>query len=84
MPPDVVHKAKEYSQDIHHNILLDWTFHHTPYGYLDRYGWLKAMTQLYNMCGTYPVKNQILFFGGNDSPFDNSALTQVQSKNIHI
>ena len=49
---------------------------------MDRDGWLKAMTQLSNMCGTYPVKNQILFFGGNDSHFDNSALTQIQSKNI--
>ena len=36
MPPTVVHQAKEYSQDLHHNIPLDCTLHHTPSGYMDR------------------------------------------------
>ena len=29
MPPLVVHQAKYYPQDIHHNIPFDWTVHHT-------------------------------------------------------
>ena len=40
------------------------------------------MTQFSNMCGTYPVNNQILFFDGNEIHLDNRALTQIQSKNI--
>ena len=64
------------------NIPLDWTFHHTPYGYMDRYGWLKAMNQFSNICGVYPVNNKILFFDGHDINFDKRALTQMQSKNI--
>ena len=44
------------------------TFHltrqvrHTPYGYTDRDGWIKATTQFSNRCGASPVNNQILFF----------------------
>ena len=82
MPPVIVHQAKEYYQDIHHNIPLDWTVHHTTSGYMDRYGWLKVMTQLSNICVASPVKNQIIFFDGHDSHFDDCALTKTQSKNI--
>ena len=82
MPPIVVHQAKEYSQDIHHSIPLDWTVHHTPSGYMDIDGWLKAMTQFSNICGASPVNNQIIFFDGHDSHFYDLALTYMQSKNI--
>ena len=78
MPPVVVHQAKEYSQDLHHNITFDWTIHNTPSGYMDRDRWLKAMMQLSNICGTSPVNNQILFLDGNDSHFNDRALTQMQ------
>ena len=44
MPPIIVHQAKDCSQDLHYNIPLDWIVHHTPYGYMDRDGWLKSMT----------------------------------------
>ena len=70
-------------QDLHHNIPLEWTVHHTSSGYMDIDGWLKAMTQFSNICGASPVNNQILFFDGNDSHFENRALTQMQIKNIH-
>ena len=70
MPPIIFHQANEYSQDIHHNISFDWTFHHTPSGYMDRYWWIKAMNQVSNICGASLVKNQILFFDGHDSHFD--------------
>ena len=48
VPPVVVHQSKEYSQDLHHSIPLDWTVYHTPYGYMDRDEWLNVMTQLSN------------------------------------
>ena len=50
---------------------------------MDRDGWLKAMTQFSNICGASPVNNQILFFDGHVSHFDNRALTQMKIKNIH-
>ena len=82
MPPVIIHQAKEYSEDLHHNIILDWTVHHTSSGYKDRDRWLKAMTKFSNICGASPVNNQILFFDGHDSHFDDHDLTQMQSKNI--
>ena len=50
---------------------------------MDRYRWLKDMTQFPNICGTSPVKNQILLFDGDSSHLDDRARTQIQSKNIH-
>ena len=79
----VVHQSKEYSQYLHHNIPFDWSVHHIPSGYMDRYGWLKAMIQLSNICGASPVNNQILFLDGHDSHFGDRALTKMQRKNIH-
>ena len=82
MPPVIVHQAKEYIQDLHHNIPLDWKVHHTLSSYMDRDGWIKATTQFSNICGASPVNNQILFFNGHDSHFDDRLLTQMQSKKI--
>ena len=78
----IVHQDKEYSQDLHHKIPLDWKVHHTPYGYMYRDGYLKAIVQFSTICGAYPVKNQILFFDGHDSHFDDRALTEMKNKNI--
>ena len=82
MPPVIIHQAKEYSEDLHHNIILDWTVHHTSSGYMDRDRWLKAMTKFSNICGASPVNNQILFFDGHDSHLGDHDLTQMLSKNI--
>ena len=82
IPPFIVHQSKEYSQDLHHNIPLEWTVHHTPSGYMDRDGWIKAMTQFSNIYGASPVKNQILFFDRHDNHLDGRSLTKIQSKNI--
>ena len=65
------HQAKDYSQVIHHNIPLEWTVHPTPSGYMDRYGWRKVMTQFSNIYGASPVNNQIIFFNGHDSHFND-------------
>ena len=82
MPPMIVNQAKKYSQDIHYNIPLDWIVHHTPSGYIDRYGWLKAMTQFSNLCGDSPVNNYILFFDGHDSHFNDGSIRKMMYKNI--
>ena len=49
---------------------------------MNRGGWLKAMTQFSNICGASPVKNQILFFDGHGSQFDNCARIKMTCKNI--
>ena len=61
---------------------MECTFHNTPSIYMDRDRGLKAMTQFSNICSASPVNNQILFFNGQNSYFDDHALTQTQSKNI--
>ena len=40
------------------------------------------MTQFSKVCGAYPVNNQILFFDGSDSHFDDGALRKIMWKNI--
>ena len=82
MPPVAVHQAKDYSQDLHHNIHLDCTVHHTPSGYMDRYGWLNDTNQFFNIYDASPVNNQIIFFDEHDIHFDYRSLTQMQRKNI--
>ena len=41
-----------------------------------------AMTKLYNVCVASPVRNQIIFFDGHGSHFNNGALRQMMRKNI--
>ena len=40
------------------------------------------MNQFSNICGTYPVNNQILLFDGHDNYFNYGALIQMMYKNI--
>ena len=82
MPPVIVQQAKEYSQDILHNISFEWTVHHTPSGYMDIDGWLKAMTQFSNIYGASRINNHILFFNWHYSHFNDRDLTQIKIKNI--
>ena len=82
MPLIIVHQAKEYSQDIHFNTPLDWTVHHTPYGYMDRDRWLKVMTQLSNIYGASPVNNHTIFFNGHKSHSDDWLLRHMECQNI--
>ena len=82
MPPIIAHQAQEYYQYLHYNIPLDWIVHDKPYVYMDRYGWLKYITQLSNICGASLVNNHILFFDGHGSHFDNGTLIKMMCKNI--
>ena len=49
---------------------------------MDKDWWLKSMTQFSNVCGAFPVKNQILFFNGYDSHFDDRAARHMKYRNI--
>ena len=49
---------------------------------MDIHRWLKYMTQPSNVCGASPVNNNILFFDGHDSNFNDGALIQIMCKNI--
>ena len=49
---------------------------------MDRYGWIKSMNQLSNVCGASPINNEMLFFDGHGSHFKNGALIQMMCKNI--
>ena len=40
------------------------------------------MTQFSNICGASPVINQIIFFNGHDSHFDDRDLAHMQNKKI--
>ena len=82
MPLIIVRQSKEYSQYLHHNIPLYSIFYHTPSGYMDRYGSLKSMTQLSNIRGSSPVKNQILSSDGHDIHLDNGTIIQIIGQNI--
>ena len=77
MPTIILHQAKDYSKDLHFNITLDFTVHHILSGYMDRYGWLKSMTQLSDVCSASTVKNQIISFDGYDIHFDDCALIHM-------
>ena len=82
MSPIIVHQAKDYSKDLYYNVPLGWIVYHTPSGYMDREKLIKSMTQLSNVCGASPVNNQILFFDGHDSHFEDGALRKLMCKNI--
>ena len=82
MPPIIVHQSKEYYRYIHYYVPRVWIVHHTPPGYMDRDRWLKYMIQFLNVCSDSPVKNQILFFDGNSSHFDDGVIRQIMCKNI--
>ena len=79
-----MHQAKDYSQDIHNNIPLEWIVHYTPSVYMDRDGWLKSMTQFSNACGASLFNNQILLFDGHNSFFDGVTLRQMMFQNVQL
>ena len=55
MPPMIVHKAQNYTQDIHWNLSNYWLVHNTPSGYMDRDGWMKAMSFFIRTCGDIKI-----------------------------
>ena len=82
MSPIIMHQSNKYYKDLHFNIPMYRKFHHTPFGYMDRDGWLKSMTQFSNACGASPVNNQTIFFDGHDSHFYDLILIDMDHQNI--
>ena len=84
MSPIIVHQSKDYFKDLQFNIPLNWTVHHTSYGYMDRDVWIKPMTQFSNLCGTSPFNNQTIFFYGNGNHFDGLSLIHMEHQNNQL
>ena len=42
------------------------------------------MTQFPNLCGVYPINNQIIFFRGNEIHFGGHALIHMEHLNIQL
>ena len=47
---------------------------------MDRYGWLKSITQFSAVCVSSTINNQILFFDGHDSHFDDKTLNYMEDQ----
>ena len=40
--PMIIHKAENYTQDLHWDPPSEWLLHNTTLGYIDKDGWMKA------------------------------------------
>ena len=78
----IVHQAENYTQDLHWNLPGDWLVHCTPSGYMDRDGWMKAMSLFSRTCGSSKMNPQVLFFDGHDSHLDDRATHILRSHHI--
>ena len=78
----IVHQAKEYFQDLHLNIPLEWIIHHTPYSYMDIYGCIKSTTELLTVQGYSTISNQILFFVAHAMHFNDRSLSYMKDQYI--
>ena len=78
-----MHQGANYTQDLHWNLPSDWLVHCTPSGYMDRDGWMKAMSLFSSTYGSSKMKPQVLFFDGHDSHFDDRATYIMQSHHIY-
>ena len=82
MPPVIVHQAENYTQYIHYRITKYWVVHNTPYGYMDRGGWMKAMIHFKTVCGANKLSLKCFFFDGHDSHFDDRSIHILYSNHI--
>ena len=81
MSPIIVHQDTDYTQYLHFNVRMEWKFHHTTYGYMDRYGWLKSMTKFSNICGAPPCQQSITVLWCKLQPhFDDGTLRKMMEK----
>ena len=75
MPPVIVQKAENYTQDLHRNLPSDWLVHSTPSGYMDRDGRMKEISLFSRICGARKLHTQVLFLDGHGSHFDDRVHT---------
>ena len=83
MPPMIVYQAENYTQDLHWNLHSDRIFHNTPSGYMDRDGWMKAMSLFSRTCGSSKMNPQALLFDSHDSHFKDMHTHILQSHHIY-
>ena len=74
----IVHQAENYTHDIHWNLPSDWLVHNTLSGYMDRDGWMKAMSLFSRTCAASKMNPQVLFFDGHDSHLDDRAVKEEE------
>ena len=82
MPSMIVHKAVNYTQDLHCNLRSDWLVQNMALGYMDRDGWMKAMRIFSRTCGYSNMNPQVLFFDNHDSHVADRHTHILQSHHI--
>ena len=80
--PVIFHQAANYTQDLHWNLPSDWLFHNMPSGYMDRYGWMKAVSLFSRTYGSSKFNQPVLLFDGHDSHFYDRATHLLRSPHI--
>ena len=56
VPPMIVHQAENYTHDLHWNLPSDWLVHNTPSVYMDRDGWMNAISLFGRTCVSIKTK----------------------------
>ena len=79
MPPLIVNQAENYTQDLHWNLPSEWLFQNTLSGYMDRYGWMKAIILFSRTYVAIKLKPQVFFFDGHERHFNDRAINLLQS-----
>ena len=82
MPPMIVNQAANYTQGLHWNLPSDWLVRNMPSGYMDRDGWMKAMSIFIGTCGASKMNPQVLLFDGHNSHSDDRATHILRSHHI--
>ena len=79
----MVHWFDEYSQYIHFNIPMNGLVHCKLYRYMEKYIWIKLTSQLSEVCATFPLNLQVLFYYGHVSHFYDPAIEILSIHHIH-
>ena len=82
IPPVLVKYINHYTWYIHYNIPRYWVVQNSPSGYMDFYGWLKAIYHLSSMCGSSHINSQVLLYHGHGRYFYYRSLNILLSHHI--
>ena len=74
--------GRKNTNDLHWNLRSDWLVHNTASEYMDRDGWMKAMSIFSMTCGASKLNPQVLFFDGRGRHFDERATHLLQYHHI--
>ena len=84
MTPLIVHQAENCNNVIHWNPPSDWLVQNTTSGYIERDGWMKAMSLFSRTCVSNKINPQDLFFYRHGINFDDRATHFLQSNHISL